>query len=117
MKKVIIETFLGIIFFLSGIAIPFVNFSGIGQDSNPWTLGISGLLLVIGVFILFHAGRVNTNNANGITKEPINEKKDSLSLLDRNNKLISEWKKTTTTEDRLKMLSLQANAEENSSKF
>ena len=112
MKKVLIETFLGIIFFLSGIAIPFVNLRGIGEESNPWILVISGFLLVIGVVLLFHAGRANTNNANEIVKQSTVEKKDSMTLLDRNNKLVSEWKKTTNTEDKLKMLALKAQVEE-----
>ncbi|HSW96991.1 MAG TPA: DUF308 domain-containing protein [Candidatus Saccharimonadales bacterium] len=114
MKRVFIESILGVLFVFLGIFLLYTYFAG-ETTSNPWLLLISGFCTVIGVYCLYLGGKSDlTVNLKKDTNSP---KEQSTTpgfgnVLQKNNDLLNQWNKTMAKRDKMKMLEISGAAEE-----
>lgn len=116
---------LGILLTVGGVYTMYTYIIGLDSRANVILLIISIVAICAGVSILVIAGKSDTiilkrvsqpeldKNPIISTPNPSSEDNPSLaSKLEENNKLLKDWKKTNETKERLRMLEIQASAEE-----
>ena len=113
MLKIILMTIMGLCITLIGFYIAFFYVTGIDQGRSPWLLLLTPIFVAIGVYLLLQAGKLD-DSVVAKAKIDKSEKKVSVSILERNNKLSDEWSKTVDARDRLKLLEMSAKAKETS---
>jgi len=119
--KIFIQSFLGIALTLGGVYTMYIYISGLDTNVNIVFLLLSLLMLGAGVFVLILAGKSDTIILKRVSKPeldknpiimPSKQNDEGLaSKLEENNKLLKDWKKTNETKERLRMLEMQASAE------
>lgn len=102
MKKILFFTLFGIILLVAGIISIYIFFERLNQNSYPWLLFLSVAFFGGCAFFFFKATNQQTQNNN--KQEPIIEKTEKKSILERNNELINEYRNTSNTRDKLKVL-------------
>jgi hypothetical protein len=109
MKKVIFRTFLGFILTISGVASVFLYIYGF-LGSSIFLLILAICLLGVGIFTLFHAGRIDIHKPT--FAEPLGGNKEEVkSQFQKNNELIAEYNKTELAREKLKTIKLAADAQ------
>lgn len=112
MKNVIFKTLLGFAICICGFTIAFISMSGLKDGGSPWLILLSIPLIALGVFFIFQAGRIDINKSKLEKNQPVVDSTGKESILEKNNKLVSEWIKTSEARDKLKILEIAAAAEE-----
>ena len=111
---------LGLGLTIGGIYLMYVYIISLNTESNILFLILSFALIGAGVFVLVVAGKADTMILKRASKPesdttqvitPVKEE-NFASKLEENNKLMSEWKKTNETKQRLRMLEISAASEE-----
>lgn len=112
MKKVLLFTFLGFAAFVAGMAVAFIYFQGVQKGTTSPFLLIPAVLVVgVGVFFLFKAGRIDTQKVAFKENQELSEGISTDGLITKNNKLVAEWNKTNEARDKLKMIQVSADAQ------
>ncbi len=107
MKRFVVEIVVGLLFVCASFVIGFLQIEGTLADSIFLIVAI--ILAVIGVGILFNAGRLDFGRPK--FKDIFTPTKDSNSTFEKNNQMVAEWNKTADARDKLKVLEAAANAE------
>ena len=117
MIVIFIRTILGLLSAFSGASLAFAYLIGIDQNISILLLLISIPLIVVGIYLLFKAGKSDVT----VVKMPDkttsevaeNKKKAGLAeILLKNNQTTAKWAKTVEKRDRLKMLEISSNDED-----
>lgn len=124
MIRVIGVVLLGFLFFVLGLYTAYDFVQKMDNGSSFLLAGLSILLLVLGVFFLIYAGRLNEGLATTVQVDKMNQEKDKSGkdsdefggLLKRNNELLSDWMKTVEKRDRLRILKISEGAKESADK-
>ncbi|HSW87654.1 MAG TPA: DUF308 domain-containing protein [Candidatus Saccharimonadales bacterium] len=115
MKRVFIESILGVLFIFLGIFLIYTYFAGVETTSNQWLLLASGFCTVIGGYCLYLGGKsdltVNLKKDTNLPKEHSNSQGFG-NVLKKNNDLLNQWNKTIAKRDKMKMLEISGAAEE-----
>lgn len=107
MKKILLETFIGIVLCGFGIYVGYLYITGINNGSNPVLLVLSIILIGVGVFSLYKASTYDDTIIQKPTVDTTAQTPATTSkILERNNQLTSQWKKTIEQRDKLKMLQI-----------
>lgn len=119
----LIQSFIGLALTLGGVFVMFLFMMSLDTRTNIFFLIGSVLAMGGGVFLLIRAGKDDTIILKRTSKEGSEEafhpepvdisKTDNEGMekqLSQNNKLLDEWKKTKETQQRLKLLEMQASA-------
>lgn len=124
MIRVICLVLLGLSFIALAVYLIYVSSQDTGNGRYFFLIGFSFFILILGVFILIYAGKLN--NAIFDTMGKIRpelwkrgDKKDargSSSLLERNNELLEDWTKTLERRDKMKLLKISEAARESAEK-
>jgi hypothetical protein len=104
MKIVLFKTFLGLVLCIMGIVAAYIFLDGLKDGSNPLLLAAAVVFIAVGVFCLVRAGKSDATVMMKLKSEPLQKKEGAKNMLERNNELIGDWKKTADARDRLKML-------------
>lgn len=91
----------------TGFALLFSNLQAIGDGRNPLLFIVSLALIGFGVYLIIHASKERKEAKVFEVHKP-----DGENIIEKNNRLASDWDKTVTAESRLKMLELKAEADE-----
>jgi hypothetical protein len=113
MLKIVGLTILAVILEISGIAVLYFYFVSLTTGGNiPFLIG-SILLLGGGVYLFIVAGKSDRTVVSAMPPiKPLEEIGESAEeRIKKNNAMMGDWVKTNETKDRLRMLELQANAE------
>ena len=108
MWKMIGLTILGFALFSVSIGIGYVYLQRIENGDNPWYLLVATIVCVIAsaVAILF-AGQTKNIYAGAqqpLPDAPTVESGEKTSIVEQNNQLISQWRKTANMRDKMKMI-------------
>ena len=101
MRKLILETISGIILSVLGFWIGSQYFSDF-QNASPLQLSISAVLLLIGIYILFKAGRADAHIP--YFKHTPSDTLKGKSILEKNNEMINTYEKTTRMREKLRII-------------
>ncbi|HSW96940.1 MAG TPA: DUF308 domain-containing protein [Candidatus Saccharimonadales bacterium] len=117
MRRVLIESALGIIFVFSGIFLIYNYLANAETRSNVLLLIASIFCTIIGVYCLYRGGKsdVTVNLKKEHSKEnerAVNQNSGFGSVLQKNNDLLNQWNKTMAKRDKMKMLEISGAAEE-----
>ena len=107
--KTLLKTFLGLLFCILGIVVVYLYLDGLKDGSNPLMLAAALALLGLGVFCLVRAGKSDATVMVKIKSEPLVPKEGAKNMLEKNNELLGDWKKTADARDRLKILETAQN--------
>ncbi len=108
MKRFIAEIVIGLLLICGSFVIGYLQIEGILPNSLYLIVAIA--LAVIGIVILYNAGRLDFGRPK--FKDLFTPSKDSTSTFEKNNQMVAEWNKTADARDKLKVLEAAANAEE-----
>ncbi len=112
MKKVILETILGLLLFLGGFGLIFSGLTGVMQGIfGIFGMGGGVLVVAIGVFLLYKAGTKDIQKPNFVTSI-VPENGEKKSILEKNQELVDDYNKTMRARDKLKILKMSAAADE-----
>ena len=112
MKKVILETLLGLILSVGGFGLIFFGLTGVLQGILAIVGMIGGVLVVVaGVFLLYKAGTKDVQKPN-FTTAPVPATGERKSILEKNQELVDDYNKTMRARDKLKILKMSAAADE-----
>ena len=101
MRKLILETITGIILSVIGFWMGSIYFSDF-QNASPLLLSVSIVLLLIGVYILFKAGRRDAHIPQ--FKHTPSDSLKGKSILEKNNEMINTYEKTTRMREKLRII-------------
>jgi hypothetical protein len=107
MKRFIVEVVVGLILIISSFIVGFLQLEGI--LSNSLFLLVAIFLAVIGMGVLFNAGRLDFGRPK--FKDLFTPSKDTAGTFEKNKQMVAEWNKTADARDKLKVLEAAANAE------
>jgi hypothetical protein len=123
--KMFIMSMLGILLTVGGVYTMYVYIIGLDTRANVILLIVSILVICAGVFILVIAGKSDTIILKRVSKPDLDKNPiitpptpgtetpgNLANKLEENNNLLKDWKKTNETKERLRMLEMQAQAEE-----
>ena len=112
MSKVILQSFLGILFSFAGVYLLYLYILSIDSGGSLLFLILSLLLIAAGVFFFIRAGKIENIYTANVPKGVLasENKADAAKRLAKNNELLGDWKKTNETKDRLRMLEISASA-------
>jgi hypothetical protein len=109
MVKIISGILVGIFAALLAVYFGFLFIAGQKDGSSPLLLVPSVFLILVGGYSFFKVFKVitapkTTNSIDALALEAVSSDGTDTSVLQRNNSLIADYKKTTETQDKLKML-------------
>jgi Na+/melibiose symporter-like transporter len=103
---------IGYLLIIVGLGIlSFISFFSKGGDQIVLLIGIAAIFLVVGVFFLYQAFNAVPKEKKE-TEDVSTDVKPHMSIIDKNNALLSEWSKTNETKDRIQLLEMSARVEE-----
>lgn len=111
MKRIIIGTFSGLLLSLAGGFFLYLFIASLNTSANMFFFILMLLFLGGGIYILLRTSK----NPNIIVPEdqlPPPSSTQPGSLLQKQNNIVAEWRKTMENRDRLKLLEISAKAEE-----
>jgi hypothetical protein len=111
MQNKLLQTFLGIVFFLGGIILFYFFISGLSAGANFIFLGLSFVLIGIGIYFFVKTGKTQSSEDKKALIDADTSKTFSNKLAE-NNAMLNDWKKTNDTKERLRMLELSGSASE-----
>lgn len=103
MKKTIFATVVGLLLLFLGIITIYIYLERLNQDTSPWLLLLSLVLLGAAPVFLFKASNYQIESA----KKPFNplvEKTEESNILTRNNEMVNDYHKTANARDKLQLL-------------
>lgn len=114
MRKTVITLLLGSFFTLIGTAITIAYSFGLLPSSFFWLMLLAFPIIAVGIFFLSKVGASMYTMASGqiISTEDTNQQSASGNVLNKNNLILNQWKKTVDMKDRLKVVEVAAAAEE-----
>jgi hypothetical protein len=111
MLKVILKTFLGLSISALGFGFGYLYLTKIEESYSLLFLLPAAILVIFGIYILFRAGKSEET----VIKKPdmpLNSKEGLEEVFNKNNQLSSRWAKTVENRDKLKLLQISTNAQE-----
>jgi hypothetical protein len=113
MKRILLQTILGIFCSFSGLFLGYIFLSGLDKGGNPLLIIPSVFLTGIGVYFLLRAGKSDDTVIAKLDEKdlqmPITAAAGSLQ---KKNEMVNHWNKTMENRDRLKLLEVSASASE-----
>ena len=106
--QVLLKTLLGLVLCFLSIFLGYLFLDGLQNGGSPLFLFAAIVLMGVGVFCLVKAGKSDATVMMKIKSEPMVQK-EGQTLLDKNNALLGDWKKTADARDRLKVLEAAQN--------
>ncbi len=113
MKKVLLQTFLGIVLSLAGIFVGYIYITGINNGISPLFLLLSMILIGVAVYFFILASR-----SDPMVKYTLQEDKNGYASqaslgnrLQKNNELTQTWAKTLDQQHKLRMLELSGRSQ------
>lgn len=114
MGKVILLTLLGLAILSGGIYAGYLFISSLNSGGNPFLFLLSGVLVVAGAYLLYRSAQEDIHKIHmkhSGDDHPSYQSAEG-NVVERNNKLVSDWAKTVDTHSRLKTLKLSAESQE-----
>ena len=113
MKKVILETLLGLVLSIAGFGGIFYGLTiSTGGMLNLVFIGVGFIAVCVGVFLLYKAGTKDVQKPNFSTIPVIPENSEKKSILEKNQELVDDYNKTMRARDKLKILKMSATVDE-----
>ena len=114
MFVIVLDTLLGLGGGIGGAAFAVLYFQSLQNGNNLFFLVLAIVLIIVGIKLLFGVTK-KIENMSRIPDPLANiNKQPHQNLVDKNNQIITDWKKTNENEARLKMLQLKAESEDES---
>jgi hypothetical protein len=104
MGKVFLGSLGGVVLMLSGIFIMYLYVQSLDNKPNIFVLIASQVIIAGGIFCLYKFGKSDAMFIKKPKELPKPETEEEVSVIDKNNSMINDFKKTTETRDRLKLL-------------
>ncbi len=112
MKKVILETLLGLVLSIVGFGGIFYGLTiSTGGMLNLVFIGAGFFAVCIGVFLLYKAGTKDVQKPN-FSITPVLPENGEKSILEKNQELVNDYNKTMRARDKLKILKMSATVDE-----
>jgi len=123
--KMVLLSFAGLVLCLAGIYLMYVFLTGLDANTTIFLLIGSLILIVGGITLLVFAQKSDTMILQRAGKEESEKKFEPIAVntgkdeglakqIDQNNAMMKDWEKTNETKQRLRMLQMQASAEDGS---
>ncbi len=114
MQKIIFKLLAGSLLTLSGTAITIIYSLGLLPTSFFWLMLLAFPVIALGIFFLSKVGASMYTMASGqiISPEETTQQAKSENVLNKNNSILNQWKKTVDMKDRLKVVEVAAEEEE-----
>lgn len=111
MKKIILETLLGLILAAGGIGLIFFGITSLSDTPAIIAIGIGALLVCVSVYLLYRAGTTDVHKPDFVTDVFHPKAEQEPGVLQKNSRLVSEYYKTVEARDKLKLLKMSATDE------
>jgi len=112
MYIIVLDTLLGLGGGIGGAAFAVLYFQSLQNGNNIFFLIIAIALIVIGIKLLFRVTKKIENMSKIPDPLASLNKQPHQNLVDKNNQIITDWKKTAENEARLKMLQMKADSDD-----
>jgi hypothetical protein len=111
MRKILLGSFIGLILLGGGFVSVYLGMQGVSAGGPPILLIIGLVSFCAGLGVLYKAGRIDAFKSK-FAETPAAPGPKGESVLEKHNKIISEWNETNNKRDKLKMLEAAGAAEE-----
>jgi hypothetical protein len=115
MLQVMLKTFLGIFLLIGGFGLGYFYLTNIDNGSSALLLIPALGSVIAGIFLLMRAGKSDATVMQvpkGLDENK-SETTQKSNLLEKNNAMTQQWLKSVETRDKMRLLEMAANAEEN----
>ncbi len=111
MKKILLGSLIGLLLLGGGFVCVYLGMQGVASGGAPILL-LAGLLsFCVGLGVLYKVGRIDAFKSK-FAETPAVATPTGESVLEKHNKIISEWNETNNKRDKLKMLEAAGAADE-----